>query len=453
MMIRLINRIRKKPLKQVALEKYGKYKHKKMITREFENIDAALSKPGRDDYKRTENALKKCFGKDFFRFDGLPEEYIDDLASLLVSGSRNSKVDAEDYDLILSKSVELEPGLLSLEGWKNLCHLTNKNGLFRLGGIMRNKAVDRAYQEAQPEDAASIVVTEAFKAAVDQADFAAAERMLSRMKKTPLNIDRSEIEKFRLYFSILKGDKEEARALAGKYFTDNDKKYSDYLKGKTVAVVGPAPTDEALMDEIDSYDLVIRINYRGRDHLPDPKEFGTKLNVSYYNGTCINNISKTGKYDMFNDLDFAVFKSLKYSFQKNLVAKMRGRILFPLKYYRFYGTVNMVPATLYDLVHFEAARIKLFKVNFYLSKTIYHEGYSSYKDGKINWGNLAGHNPVTQINITRHLWKAGQIEVDNTCKNVLSLSNDQYLSGLEAIYTNGLKNDLTDTIDRSSKKY
>ena len=73
----------------------------------------------------------------------------------------------------------------------------------------------------------------------------------------------------------------------------NRQKYKEYLKGKRVCIVGPAPTIKHLeqKEEIDSYDVVIRLNKA----LPVPESLfsssGTKTNVLY---NCLNPEPESG---------------------------------------------------------------------------------------------------------------------------------------------------------------
>lgn len=216
-----------------------------------------------------------------------------------------------------------------------------------------------------------------------------------------------------------------------------DKKYAEYLNGKTVAVVGPAPSDEDLVEEIDSSDVVIRLNYRGVNLLPNTEEFGSRTDVSYYNGENAVNISGYSDRDFFKDIAFAVFRSIKHEFQENLVNNQSGRINFTPNQMLFCGAANMVQHTLYDLLFFEPNKIKVYKTNFFMAKKAYHDGYSIHQDrGGIKWvwQAYANHNLITQLNLTRWLLKNGLIEVDKTCESVLQLTNKDYMSFMEEIY-------------------
>jgi len=205
-----------------------------------------------------------------------------------------------------------------------------------------------------------------------------------------------------------------------------------------VAVVGPAPSTENVANEIDSFDVVIRMNYRGQMLLPDYKEFGSKVHISYYNSDNARAISGMKEKGFFEDLDYAVFKKIRHDYQYLLVEKKRGRVFFSPNNCFFIGSANLLQYMLNDLIYFRPVRIKVFKVNFFLAQETYHAGYALDKNNLKNftwrWTSFAIHDQITQLNYVRNLWKSSQIEVDKACKAVLGLSSAEYMSRMENIY-------------------
>ena len=61
----------------------------------------------------------------------------------------------------------------------------------------------------------------------------------------------------------------------------------NYLKGKRVAIVGPALSVEGSKNGsfIDSHDVVVRLNYA---NINNPKDSGTKTDIVYYDGSLHN---------------------------------------------------------------------------------------------------------------------------------------------------------------------
>ena len=64
-----------------------------------------------------------------------------------------------------------------------------------------------------------------------------------------------------------------------------DKEYYDYLKGKRIIMVGPAPylEGQGLGKEIDKYDIVVRINHGILLAKNNPEDYGSKTDVLYVN--------------------------------------------------------------------------------------------------------------------------------------------------------------------------
>jgi len=88
------------------------------------------------------------------------------------------------------------------------------------------------------------------------------------------------------------------------------------LHNKSIAIVGPAQSNDMLKDEIDSYDIVIRLNYRGGNKMPPEIEFGSKVNISYYNSVFSADISNYENMDFFKDLDYIYSKILSIIIKK-----------------------------------------------------------------------------------------------------------------------------------------
>jgi len=172
--------------------------------------------------------------------------------------------------------------------------------------------------------------------------------------------------------------------------------------------------------------------------MPESGEFGEKIDVSYYNDDNAVFIDSLKHQLFMDDLLFSVFKSSKYKFQEKLIIKGRGRLLFGLDKLYFSGLASMIQLVIHDLMYFQPSHVKLFNVNFFLSKNPYHRNYTSFgidkKNIKKNWHIFASHNPISQLNYTRNIWSAGHITVDHTCEKVLRMKTDKYMSELEEIY-------------------
>lgn len=65
----------------------------------------------------------------------------------------------------------------------------------------------------------------------------------------------------------------------------SEKKLFEYLNGKRVIIVGPAPEEgyvDGFGDFIDSFDIVVRVNRGWRMSKENPEVFGSKTNILYH---------------------------------------------------------------------------------------------------------------------------------------------------------------------------
>jgi len=428
---RILNHIRQGTFFSVLLQNKAAKQRERRVQK---TLDRKLDLPDQDVLAGVEKTLKKYFNNPLSTYEGLPNDYIRNIARFIISRRSRKLLPDEEYYALLQQTEELDHTGISCANWKRLCYLAFCNGLFQVSARLRDKAIKNAYQNLDSKDPNPGGLIEAFKAAVDQADYQAAEAVLGRISGK--FYDQAYLNNLSLYYYLMKRDKEKAWSLVQPLLTANDLAYADYLKGKSVAVVGPAPSGEDLGSEIDSYDIVVRPHYKGKEYVPNSKEFGTRVNVSYYGGI-IKTINEFDNLHFFNALDYAVFKAIKYPFQEKMYKKQHSRVCFSTKVLLFNGVANMIPLIIFDLLHFKTSKLKVFKVNFHLAEQLYYDGYA-FKGEEASfisrWPLFAGHNQITQLNFTRNLWYSGQIEVDESCEAVLRLTNEEYMSKMEDIY-------------------
>lgn len=405
-------------------------------------ILSAVTLRGQGDARAGEALLRRALNGDLRGHAGLPRDYIREL--LAAVEQRRSLALPEDGtpDLLLEHTASLDGALLPCKRWLVLHGACICNGLFKVAGAARDKAIEAAYVEASAPTASADSLVQAFKAAIDQGEFEGAAGFLARLRS--VDSRRSLIDDLQMYYYLNRGDIQEFRALAKDRLTEGDSAFADYIKGESMAIVGPAPSGEDSGVEIDSFDIVARFSYRGRQFLPNPEQFGTKVDVSYYAMVVASQIEALEDHAFFADLRFALFKSLEHSFQKRLLQSQIGRVLSRNNSF-FDGSPMGLQNALFDLLHFRPGRVKLFHVNFFLAQSYYHPGYiigraeqavSGDRPRKIldRWLGLAHHGLVNQLNFTRNLWKAGLIEADNSCEAVLRLTPAEYMAAIEEVY-------------------
>ena len=340
---------------------------------------------------------------------------------------------------LLEDSRELDPNSLTSDKWLEYCHLCMLNGMFQLGAIIRSKAIESSYIEANFSTASKNQIYRAFKAAVDQADYQYANNMLEMLSST--NMDDKDLIKCRLFLSMCQGDLETVSSLARSFYSNADRLFYDYLKNKEVALVGPAPLDNNNGKEIDSHEVVVRLSYVGGSSFADTNILGAKINISYYGDFFSEAISKLPDYDFLKKLDYTVFKTIRYQYQKELYKAGKSRVLFSPNDCFFNGSAHMIQNALFDLLCFSPNRIKLYNVNFFLSTKMHYDGYSKILRRRKGvkrryYERHANHKYLSSLNYTRNLWNSGIIEVDNFCSEVLNMTSEDYMSEMQKIYIN-----------------
>jgi hypothetical protein len=331
--------------------------------------------------------------------------------------------------------IEVHNPIYSSETWMCLYNILIFNGLLQSGFVARNKAIDQVFAEAESEPENPVYNERALFAAFEIADFSLAKKLLKRLEKIIL---LKKYQDLQAYFFLLTGDINNARKLWEKSLTKSDKIFADYFRNKKVAIVGPAPTGLSTGSEIDSCDIVIRMNYMGGDVRLSQNEFGAKTNVTLYAATFLK-MKKEQPKQFVKDLDYYFVKHPFSGFVNIDVKQRKAKVLIKNKMF-FNKKPNAIPCIVYDILHYETSKIKIFHSNFFLSEKPYHKNYPGIiLDEKTpKFPNalplLTYHDLISQISFIRNLWKMGLIEVDENCADILSMSNDKYMEGMEKLF-------------------
>jgi hypothetical protein len=385
--------------------------------------------------KAGEDFLTREFFQRNGQYHGLDKDYLRNLFYCLEKRQDSYANNDEIFDSLINHSKDLDPLSLPCEKWLALFYICIRHGMLRNAYFLREKARDCIFLIAQETNNSHDLV-KAFRASINEGDFTHAYQFLNNVKENdPDSLFSKELE---AYNNLLTGNKVEFQKEKAIQFTSIDKKFWNLIKDKTVAVVGPAPSGQPYGDEIDSFEIVIRMGYMGPESMPDRSEFGKTVNVSYY-GEAISEKIDIINTDFLNKLDFSVFKTTKYCFQKDLIRREKGRISMKNSNF-FYGSPLEANRILYDLLHFQPHKIKLFKSNFYHSNNIYYAGFKPeiFSLNKIFYG-FAHHDILSNLNFTRIIRNNGLIEADRDCHNVLDLNSFDYCASMEKIIGNAMK--------------
>ncbi|WP_207161487.1 alpha-2,3-sialyltransferase [Rhabdochromatium marinum] len=356
-----------------------------------------------------------------------------------VSQARAGASSGQDaaHQALQQRLQALPSALLSVADWLCLNDLLNWNGLLLLGYAARQQAVARALADAeQPAPPPQAVLT-AVRAALDQGETAQAGRFLDQLRAA--GHEGPQVAELRAVQALLAGDLAAFRAQWPHPPRPVDERFRAYLRGKSVAVVGPAPTGSLDGAEIDGFDVVVRMNWRGPESLPEAEEFGRKTHVALYNAHTVRLLSAEQRLGLVKALDFCLIRRPRYDADRLAWAADRVRMIaeYPGA---FYKSLNAVPAVVFDLLLHGVEWVKLFKVNFYLGERQHAERYRGRGDKDLAAIPLRRLQPVMvnhdltgQLSLVRQVVKQDKSHVEMTDTRVLELTNKAYLDGIAYI--------------------
>jgi hypothetical protein len=234
----------------------------------------------------------------------------------------------------------------------------------------------------------------------------------------------------------LTGDVPAANEIWEPRLGSHDAAFKRFISGRSIAVVGPARPLEDNGAEIDSFDVVVRTNYRpGSNH---PEEFyGSRTDVSYYNhqriSTILEQVTAASR-----GLEWVVLKgSWDESTVRNAGAGSRGvRTLFAANTLFFNAFPMAMQNVLHDLIRFSPKSIKLFSTSFYSSADAY--GSKNYRTLPFKIGttssDLRFHEPFSNYSFIINLHRAGLCALDTVTTSALALGRERYAESIDDIY-------------------
>lgn len=228
---------------------------------------------------------------------------------------------------------------------------------------------------------------------------------------------------------------------------DQDRDFAEYIRGKSIAIVGPVDVGLDSGAEIDGFDRVVRFNHR-KGLTYEPRCFGSRTDMSYYVKALFDRQEPpSGLLAGMSELEYAVF-------DRNVAdgniwlggATCRKRERQPVWNYLenplLTGYANAVPRALFDLLCFKPARIKVFCSNLYTGMR-YCSGYLQLSPLRSNGGNIfpeiSLHDPVGNFVLMQRLVRMGRIEVDDVLGEMVSLTEGEYIERFRVAHAEFVK--------------
>ena len=257
---------------------------------------------------------------------------------------------------------------------------------------------------------------------------------------------------FRFHLNLLRAEPTDFVTSSREKSHDAEIKMNELIKGKTVALIGTGVPLGDYGDEIDSYDLVVRVKYPGTKN--SPTRHGRRCDVAYYTSlTPFELLSDIGEdLDFLNGVkalmiaqvvDRSEFHGIPILFLSNI------RSVYPK------GDLTSGLMCLANLLRFQPSLVNLFGFDLYAMPQIYNDEMVDFyrKEGfKIGDPTSMGgvcqdsfqqrvqghfwHDQIANFLFGRNLFLAGAIKIEPVSAEIFSLTPKQYASRLEIILRN-----------------
>lgn len=342
------------------------------------------------------------------------------------------KCDSHDEALYLISEIysKTTTSLHDKDNLSGLLHLFLSKGYFRAAFFIRQLICDVLLKNISKLNAHDTI--SAISVAIEKNDVEIFNKSIPSLEKI---INKKQINNIKFFFSLLSGENNYDLIM------DELEKniYHDFISDKNIALVTPTPASDFAGREIDSFDRVVKINFTNTEEI-NHKTKGKRCDISYYNvGKIIDEINLTGLHSPPNNLQFACYKgNVKTS------NKVKSRAFLRFDYALLYGTPNMIPNALFDILSFNPESVKIFHSDLMINKKRVHGYYNtdrSHHLSDIQNNNNAfikstlGHDPfAAHIQLSLLFKNNRKVNVDQKLEDIILLETSDYAALLENSY-------------------
>ncbi len=230
------------------------------------------------------------------------------------------------------------------------------------------------------------------------------------------------------YFEIVGGCRDGLVDVMGTTITPPERQLRDYMSGKSVAIVAPAPGNDDNGAEIDSFDVVVRPNALGPPSVDESWRHGSRTDIVSFAATRARQLERAGEPVLDSSIRFALFKYKPIPTKGGAPAVHVPR--HPLRHLHTYTLrqVNHLPQLIYYLSSFEITRLKIFNATFFLSPHRWEVNYvpAGRTDDVLSQLVFSDSLDVGHW-FVQMLMSSGAMEVDEQARTVLNLDTASYM--------------------------
>ena len=232
---------------------------------------------------------------------------------------------------------------------------------------------------------------------------------------------------------------QEARVSANSSAINSE--YWEFLKNKTIALVGPSEGLAGDGKEIDNHDIVVRLNYSFSGKGTDLNTKGTRTDITYFMREHCEAFIAEQNGLVPEEIKWAVVKDNQHLKKIKAQDYQRLKILEgdSLRQHTFNASLTAIPCVLTDLLKYPVAGVKIFHCDLFLT-VMRAPGYTPNSVARHTlWQqkrdiNKSFHDPATNFIFLQRLYENNRYKVDPPLGRVLKMNLDDYLREMQTIY-------------------
>jgi hypothetical protein len=208
--------------------------------------------------------------------------------------------------------------------------------------------------------------------------------------------------------------------------------FINYVKGKRIALIGPAIGEHSLEDAISKYDFVVRFNHTQEASLTESAHNpASTLSISYYSKQhFVKHLDVHMKMLQDSHIEYMIINGWNPSQgPADMASILMERTRAPSPFVLVYQAVLLAtPRCLYDLLLCEPKSIHVYNSDFYTVYPFYRKNYFFYSDSKEQFFRSLGvHDLIFSFNFCKMLIKNKKVSGDAAFLRALNLSMEDYL--------------------------
>ena len=410
------------------------------LRRRIDNITDACSllyeKRGKIDSKLFNANIERRLTWFGISFGQLPEDQKRDLYEVFA----DLPMHPDRYEELKQQMEQIPADSLTCRQWLYLHEICCFRGKYTLAQILRERARMLAIAPMNGDEIEPPISWEnTIRAAIEGGECHNRKDLDYLLARAGITGDVA--NKLRLYIAVLVGQKIPSEWV--KSFDGSD--FTDYLVGKSIAIVGPSPTEAFDGEEIDSHDIIVRLTYSFEGKGTDPVHKGLRTDITCFSGVHGRNFMNERNGILPRDISWACFKTPGMASrvkEANTDKQVRDHITFFQP--KFHGLFNLMPTVALDLALFNAKSIKIYHTDLMLTvarqKGYIQKGFNIPSEDievmkKDFRRSSIVHDPILQYLTFHKLWSTKKITGDTRFVEVMEMGLDAFLDELERVYS------------------